>query len=159
MLLRLILFFVLNFGALGIGGFFTGPGVSSDWYQNLTKAPWTPPGWVFGAAWTTIMICFSIYMAFAWEKIENRNLLIGLYAAQLILNIAWNPVFFYSQNVLFGLVVISSLTILVGWFLIGYWNELKIISLLVLPYFIWLVIATSLNAYIFQNNYLLTVIL
>ena len=81
MIYRLIIFFLLNFGALGIGGFFTGPGVSSEWYQNLNKAPWTPPGWVFGAAWTTIMICFSIYMAFAWEKIENRNLLIGLYAA------------------------------------------------------------------------------
>ena len=152
MLLRLILFFVLNFGALGIGGFFTGPGVSSDWYQNLNKAPWTPPGWVFGAAWTTIMICFSIYMALAWEKIENRNLLIGLYAFQLILNIAWNPVFFHFQNVLFGIVVISSLTVLVGWFLVGYWNELKIISLLVLPYFIWLVIATSLNGYILLKN-------
>ncbi|MEM6378823.1 MAG: TspO/MBR family protein, partial [Bacteroidota bacterium] len=57
MLARVIIFLILNFVALGIGGFFTGPGTSSEWYNNLNQAPWTPPGWVFGAAWTTIMIC------------------------------------------------------------------------------------------------------
>lgn len=44
------LFLLLNFAGLAIGGLFTGNAVSSEWYQNLAKAPWTPPGWVFGAA-------------------------------------------------------------------------------------------------------------
>ena len=55
---------MLNFGALAIGSYFTASGASSDWYQNLNKAPWTPAGWVFGAAWTSIMICYSVYMAY-----------------------------------------------------------------------------------------------
>ena len=63
MILRILLFLIINFGGLFIGGLFTGEGVPSDWYQNLNKAPWNPPGWVFGAAWTTVMICFSVYMA------------------------------------------------------------------------------------------------
>ncbi|MDH3796458.1 MAG: tryptophan-rich sensory protein, partial [Flavobacteriaceae bacterium] len=63
MVLRLIVFLVLNFGALALGSLFTNMGISSDWYSELSKAPWTPPGWVFGAAWTTIMLCFSVYMA------------------------------------------------------------------------------------------------
>ena len=46
MIYRLIAFLLLNFGALAIGGFFTGKGVTSDWYADLLKAPWTPPGWV-----------------------------------------------------------------------------------------------------------------
>ena len=71
--LRLALFLIVNFGALGIGSLFTSEGSGSEWYQNLEKAPWNPPGWMFGAAWTTIMICFSIYMAFLWTKIENKN--------------------------------------------------------------------------------------
>jgi tryptophan-rich sensory protein len=58
-LLPTLLFFILNFAALAVGGLFTGSGVSSEWYQNLDKAPWTPPGWVFGAAWPFIMICFG----------------------------------------------------------------------------------------------------
>ena len=62
MVLRVIIFLVLNFAALGLGGLFTSKGVPSDWYQHLNKAPWTPPGWAFGFAWTLIMICFSFYM-------------------------------------------------------------------------------------------------
>ncbi len=152
MIYRLIIFWLLNFGALGIGSFFTGPGVSSDWYANLAKAPWTPPGWVFGAAWTTIMICFGIYLAYLWPQVENKKLLIALYVIQLMLNISWNPVFFHFQQVLLGLIVISALTALVGVFLFYYWPTLKLKSLLILPYFIWLLIATSLNGYVLLNN-------
>lgn len=152
MIYRLILFLLINFAALAIGGFFTGSGVPSDWYTNLAKAPWTPPGWVFGAAWTTIMICFSVYMAYLWPLAENKALLIGLYSLQWVLNVSWNPTFFYLHQVLAGLIVISLLTALVGHFLFGYWSDLKAKSLLILPYFVWLLIATSLNGYIFLKN-------
>ena len=149
---RLILFLALNFGALAIGGLFTGGGVNSDWYANLNKAPWTPPGWVFGAAWTSIMICLSIYMTIAWNKVENRNLFLSLYAIQLLLNIGWNPIFFYFHNALLGLVVISALTVLVTYLMLGYSGTMKWSSLLLLPYAIWLMIATSLNGYILLKN-------
>ncbi len=152
MIYRLIIFLALNFGALAIGGIFTNKGVPSDWYVGLTKAPWTPPGWVFGAAWTTTMLCFSIYMAYAWPIIENKKLLIILYAAQWILNVGWNPTFFYYHNVLAGLLVIILLTALVGIILFLYWPELKFRSVLIAPYLIWLLIATSLNFYILLKN-------
>lgn len=152
MISRLILFLLLNFGALALGSLFTGKGVPSEWYMNLAKAPWTPPGWVFGAAWTTIMICFTVYMAYLWPLAENKALLVGLYVLQLILNISWNPAFFHFQNVLGGLFIISGLTILVGIFLFYYAPQLRIKSLLIVPYFAWLLIATSLNAYILLHN-------
>ncbi len=152
MYIRIALFLVLNFGALAIGSRFTGAGVPSDWYQQLAKAPWTPPGWVFGAAWTTIMICFSIYMAFAWRTVENRNLLLGLYALQWVLNVLWNPVFFKYHHVLPALVVITALTILVIYFLLAYFDRLKAISILIVPYVLWLLVATSLNLYIYLKN-------
>lgn len=150
--LRLLLFFLLNFGALGIGSLFTSGGVPSDWYTNLNKAPWTPPGWVFGAAWTLIMVCFSFYMAYALALVEQKKLLIGLFALQWILNVAWNPVFFYYHQVLAGLIVISLLTILLAVFLIKFWPKMGIANLLILPYLIWLLIATSLNAYVLVQN-------
>lgn len=152
MKVRIVLFLLLNFGALGIGGLFTGSGVPSDWYTDLEKAPWTPPGWVFGFAWTTIMICFSIYMAYLWSKFEAKNRIIGLYLLQWILNVSWNPLFFYSHNIGIAMFVICSLTILIGYFLYNFWSELKIKSILILPYFIWLLIATSLNGYIYIYN-------
>lgn len=152
MVFRIVIFLVLNFGALAIGGFFTGSGVSSDWYQTLNKAPWTPPGWVFGAAWTTIMLCFTVYMAFAWDSVSNHKLLVGLFGIQWLLNVLWNPVFFHYQAIIPGLLVISGLTILVGFMLFYYWPVLKPKSLLLAPYLVWLVIATSLNAYIVVKN-------
>lgn len=79
MIPRLILFLALNFGALALGGIFAGQGAVSDWYDGLQKAPWTPPGWVFGFAWTTIMICFSIFMSMAWEKINNKKKFVLLF--------------------------------------------------------------------------------
>ena len=152
MIARLIIFLVINFGALAIGSYFTGPGVSSEWYQNLDKAPWTPLGWVFGAAWTTIMICFSIFLAFLWDKVRDKKFLTWLYVLQLILNISWNPIFFKLQNASLGLVVISALAILVYFFLLISWPKLKAKSLLLLPYVIWITIATSLNAYVWVMN-------
>jgi len=152
MLTRLLIFLILNFGALGIGGIFTGKGVPSEWYTNLDKAPWTPPGWVFGAAWTSIMICFTFYMAYLWPQTENKKMLIGLFGLQWILNVSWNPVFFYFNNAALGLIVITGLTLLVGFMLLYYYPHLKIKSILLLPYFLWLIIATTLNAYILIYN-------
>ena len=150
--MRTFLFFVLNFGAIALGGMFTGEGVPSEWYQNLNKAPWTPPGWVFGAAWTLIMVCFSLYMAKAYELVKNKKEFIGLYAFQLILNISWNPIFFKFHAVNTGLVTITSLTVLLFLFLFRYRELTKSWRLLLLPYCLWLVIATSLNAYVCLMN-------
>lgn len=152
MFYRLIAFLALNFTALAIGGSFTSKGVNSDWYTLLNKAPWTPPGWVFGAAWTTIMICFSIYMMYIWQLNKDPKKWMVLFVVQWILNVSWNPIFFYYQNILAGLICISLLTVTVGSFLLIYKQHLKLKSILILPYFIWLIIASSLNAYIYFNN-------
>ena len=148
MIKRLTLFTLLNFGALAIGGLFTPGGISSDWYQSIAKAPWTPPGWVFGFAWTSIMICLSIYMSFSLK--ENDNKLVKLYGLQLVLNVIWTPIFFYFHQGVLGLVIISLLTALIGFLIKIDFKKRKV--LLLTPYFLWLLIATSLNLYIVIYN-------
>jgi translocator protein len=152
MLLRFFIFLLINFAALGLGSSFTADGVSSEWYQSLSKAPWTPPGWVFGAAWTTIMICFSLYMAKLWNFEEQRSGILKAFAWQWILNVSWNPIFFKHHLAVFGCIVILSLTALVAFFFFRYLRFMKFNSLWILPYLIWLLIATSLNAYIVFAN-------
>lgn len=152
MWLKIIGFLFLNFGALALGGLFAGSGAGSNWYAELNKAPWTPPGWVFGFAWTTIMLCFSVYMATLYTKTKSVKTIIILYAIQWMLNVAWNPVFFYFHKANIGLILIVCLTILVAYFLFNFRGDLKAYSILILPYFIWLCIATSLNAYISLMN-------
>ena len=151
MIFRTIIFLLLNFAGLFLGGLFTGEGVPSEWYQNLNKAPWTPPGWVFGFAWTTIMICFSLFLSVLWKKIASIHF-IYLYSVLFILNVTWNPLFFYFRWVFIALIDIAFLTYMIGYTANKYKGEMRYYNLLLLPYFIWLIIATSLNAYIVIYN-------
>ncbi len=146
-----IFFLVINFGALALGGFMQGEGPMSDWYQNLNKAPWTPPGWFFGVAWTTIMVCFSLFMAKLVQANQSAAL-ITTFVVQFILNVAWNPVFFNLGQMTIALFLIIALTIIVGIFLFKYGKEVGSWKWLVLPYFAWLIVATSLNAYAVMYN-------
>ena len=147
----LITFLIINFGALALGTWFMDNGPKADWYLQLDKAPWTPDGWVFGAAWTTIMICFSAYMAFLY-LVRFTNKVRTLFVIQFILNVSWNLLFFNQKLIDFALIDIVLLTIIVTAFLFTYAKDLKGKSILILPYVIWLCIATSLNLYISLYN-------
>jgi benzodiazapine receptor len=144
-------FLVINFGALAIGSLLMDNGPQTAWYIALTKAPWTPPGWVFGAAWTTIMLCFSIYMAYLYLALPNTKVKI-IFTIQFILNVLWNYVFFNQHLVGLGFTIILVLTYIVALILLTYRKELKVKTILILPYFIWLCVASSLNGYILLNN-------
>ena len=147
----ILLFLTINFGALAVGSWLMDNGPTTSWYLDLNQAPWTPPGWVFGVAWTTIMICFSIYMAFLYEKQKSKEL-IGLFALQFILNVSWNFVFFNQHMTALALINILLLTALTFYFLLRYRATLKLKSILIIPYCIWLGIASSLNLYIVLFN-------
>lgn len=149
--LRIGIFLIANFAALGLGGLYTAEGTTSEWYDSLSKAPWTPPGWVFGFSWTFLMICFSIYMGMLIKK-ENYKNVLTLYIMQWILNFVWNPIFFKYHFALLGLFLISCLTIIVYGFLFKYRKTLGWYNLLILPYIVWMTIATSLNGYIVFMN-------
>ncbi|WP_139000621.1 TspO/MBR family protein [Hyunsoonleella aestuarii] len=151
LLKNIFIFLVINFGALYVGTLLMNNGPQTNWYMNLNKAPWTPPGWVFGMAWTTIMFCFSIYMAYLINILLNTKIII-LFSVQFILNVIWNYIFFNQHLVSIGLLVIIALTAIVTIMLYDYRKKLKLKSLLILPYFIWLCIATSLNMYILIHN-------
>ncbi|QNM85825.1 tryptophan-rich sensory protein [Polaribacter pectinis] len=146
-----ILFLIINFGGLAIGNWLMENGPMTDWYINLNKAPWTPPGWVFGVAWTLIMICFSIYLGKLFSE-ENSKKMKLFFLLQFILNVSWNYIFFNQNLVLFGLITITLLTSLLFYYFFNLSNKVKYYKYLLLPYKIWLCIATSLNLYILIHN-------
>jgi len=145
-----LIFIILNFIGLAIGGLWTNSGVISDWYLNLNQAPWTPPGWVFGAAWTTIGLTFGI--AVSKLQVEKDWDMMLFYYLSWLINLSWNAIFFGFKSPLLGLILIIDLSVLIGiithnlrlrhgkWFLFS------------LPYFLWLMIATSLNMFIVLTN-------
>ncbi|MEX0812647.1 MAG: TspO/MBR family protein [Chitinophagales bacterium] len=153
--LHFALFLVVNFAALGIGSLFMGDAVGGKWYQSLNKAPWTPPGWVFGVAWSFVMFMLSLFMAFVVQKHKAWNIgkpVILLFWIQWILNVAWNYIFFNQQLILPGLLEITLLFFVVFALFYSGYGEFGVKSFLLLPYIIWVLIAVSLNAYIFMFN-------
>lgn len=146
-----ITFLIINFGALAIGSWLMNNGPQTEWYTSLNQAPWTPEGWVFGVAWTTIMLCFSIYMSYLNLKLPISKFA-ALFSVHFILNVIWNYLFFNQHLIAFGLITIVALTIVVATFLFKFKTELKAKTLFILPYFVWLCIATSLNTYIYLYN-------
>ncbi|UTD16119.1 TspO/MBR family protein [Tenacibaculum mesophilum] len=151
--IRFLIFLIANLSALGIGVWLMNEGPRTDWYLSLNKAPWTPAGWVFGVAWTIIMVLFSVYMtkvSFQHEFLNKKVLI--LYVDQWILNVSWNYIFFNQHLTKLGLVVIALLWLLIGYFTFEYLKKVRWYTLFILPYLIWMTIATSLNAYIVLNN-------
>ncbi len=151
--LRFLIFLIFNFLALYIGVLVMNNGPRTDWYQSLAKAPWTPANWVFGAAWTTIMILFSFYMtqlSFKF-KLYDKKILI-LYVLQWVLNVGWNLFFFNKHLIVVGLISIVLLWLLIGYITFKHIKPLKYYTLLIIPYLVWMTIATSLNGYIVFAN-------
>jgi tryptophan-rich sensory protein len=153
-MLRLIIFLLINFGALGIGGLLLGNPQTNEWYQALNKAPWTPPGWLFGFAWSTIMLCFSVFM---WKvsgeySFKEMPVVYVMFVIQFVLNVMWNPIFFRWHMMGASMLVILSLTILIAWFTYWGFKNMGLLGVWMLPYLVWLLIACSLNGYAFVKN-------
>ena len=149
------LFGVLNFVGLAIGGLATGPGVSSDWYAGLDKAPWTPPGWVFGAAWTAVMLGFTWFMTSVWSQLGTgveRRTWAGWFAMAWLLNVGWNPLFFGWQEAGWALAEILALYAVIVAMARKAWSVLGPARWGIAPYVAWLTVAVSLNAYVVFNN-------
>ena len=146
-----LLFLAINFSGLAIGSWLMNNGPLSNWYTNLNQAPWTPPGFVFGIAWTLIMVCFSIYLGKLFTKdntIKNRT----IFLIQFVLNVSWNFIFFNQHLVLFALINILLLTSLIFVYFFKLSSAVNNYKYLLLPYILWLCIATSLNLYILVHN-------
>jgi benzodiazapine receptor len=145
-------FFLANFGALALGGLLMGGSpAQNDWYVSLNKAPWTPPGWVFGFAWTFIMICFTIYMFKVVQIKKSLNFTITLFLVQWVLNVAWNPLFFYYHLPILALICLGILLISILFLLTL--QEVGIsLKTLLFPYIFWLAIAFSMNLFIIIEN-------
>jgi benzodiazapine receptor len=146
-----LLFLAVNFGGLAIGSWLMNNGPLSNWYTNLQQAPWTPPGFVFGIAWTLIMVCFSIYLGKLFTE-DNTSKNRSIFLIQFILNVSWNFIFFNQHLVLCALINILLLTSLIFVYFFKLSSAVNNYKYLLLPYMLWLCIATSLNLYILVHN-------
>lgn len=126
----------------------------SPWYYALRQPSWKPPDWAFGPVWTSIFICLSFAIAYAWDagNSAQRAYIVGAIVANGVLNATWSAIFFTFQKPTLAL-----LELLIFWFsilvLIYVLGSVSRISLyLLLPYITWVTIAGVLNYQIVRLN-------
>ena len=119
---------------------------TSSWYNSLTKPFLSPPNWVFAPVWSilylTIFISLILYLV---KPVDNKTLGYVYFLAQLILNIAWSPVFFGMQNIPLALVVVLLLDIFILLTILEFYSVSKVAGIILIPYFLWTLFATYLN--------------
>ncbi|HYD13111.1 MAG TPA: TspO/MBR family protein [Allosphingosinicella sp.] len=153
--LRYALFTVPAVLLLGmLSGYLSNSGYSNPWFAALRKPGFTPPGWVFGTAWTIlyILIGLSLAMLLHARGAEKRERAIILFGLGLALNFAWSPVFFGMHKVTVGLSLIAAMIVCTIGLIFALWKIRIVAALLLYPYLGWLMFATALNYKIMELN-------
>ncbi|WP_123535815.1 TspO/MBR family protein [Halosimplex salinum] len=130
----------------------SGPG--SAWFQSLAKPSIYPPGWLFGVVWTLLFTLAGVALALVWLADEGRarRVALGLFAGQMVLNVAWTPAFFAAENLLAGLVVIVALWPALLATIVAFDRVDRRAALLLVPYLAWVTFAAVLNYQFWRLN-------
>lgn len=124
-------------------------------YNAYIKPPFSPPGWLFGVVWPLLYALMGIaaYLIYKSdvEKAKKNNAL-RLYCVQLFLNFMWSIVFFRFDLLWGALIVLLLLDIFVIFTMIAFSRINKTAMWLMLPYLLWILFATYLNAAIALLN-------
>ncbi len=122
-----------------------------QWYQELEKPSWNPPGWLFGPVWTLLYILMGIA---AWMVWKDRGFSFGVYLfmAQLVLNALWSWLFFglnrpdlafFEIILLWGFILAT---------MILFWRARPAAGALFVPYLLWVSFASVLNHTLWKLN-------
>jgi len=137
-----------------LGSFFTSSSVST-WYTTL-EIPWfTPPGASIGFVWLFLFTLMGISLFLVWREETSgadRKIALGVFAAQLIVNVLWSWAFFGLESPLAGIAVIVVLWLLILQSIIRFWPISRNAALLLVPYILWVSFAAFLNYTIWRLN-------
>lgn len=133
--------------SLGIfGGLFTAAGVKSEWY-SIVKPDLMPPAWMFGVVWNILFLLMGLSLWWVWKESSRsyKKWIVIVYGINFIANFLWNVFFFGQHDAFVGLIdiIIVGLSV-IGMMIVAYRVDKKA-SWILLPYLIWLCIATFLN--------------
>eukprot|EP00897_Mesotaenium_endlicherianum_P005405 jgi/Mesen1/4893/ME000244S04065 len=133
-------------------GFSTPP--PDDWYRQLNKPSWTPPGWAFPVVWTILYLLMGLASWLVWRRggVHKEWVPLTIYLVQLVLNWLWTPLFFGLKRPDVALVEIGLLWLAILATIITFWSTHWLAGALLLPYILWVSIASALNYSIFANN-------
>lgn len=147
---RKVLTYVLSVFIVEMLGFIAGMMTRTGtqiYADTINKPPFSPPGILFPIAWTVLYALMGIGFArvLLADSSKIRNMSIGFFGCQLILNLAWCFIFFNAQNFVLALVELIVMFIAVLIMIVFFGKTDAFAAKLQIPYVLWLCFATYLN--------------
>lgn len=122
-----------------------------EWYQNLEKPSFNPPGWVFGPVWTILYIAMGIAAWLVWKE-RGFSPVLYIFLGQLVLNALWSYLFFGANRPDLAFFEIVLLWVLILLTMLLFWKVRTAAGVLLLPYLLWVTFASVLNFALWRLN-------
>jgi tryptophan-rich sensory protein len=154
-LLRWALFCIPAIMLLGyLSGMVAGSAADNPWFAALDKPGIYPPPIVFPIVWGALYFMMGLAFALVCAAWGARFQLpaIMAFVLQLLLNLAWSPVFFAAHEITTALVLIVAMDVAVILTIVLFFKVRRTAGLLLLPYLAWILFATLLTWQLLQLN-------
>ena len=135
---------------VGVGWLIGATNLPGAWYADLSKPAFNPPNWIFAPAWTVLYVMIAIAGWRTW--LQENNLALQLWFAQMLLNFSWSPVFFRLHKMGLGLAIILTLLATIVGFIAVQIRENRLAAGLFVPYAAWVAFASALNYSLLKLN-------
>ena len=124
------------------------------WYETLVKSNLTPSPIVFSVVWPLLYVLLAIAAYLLWQERKTPKTKLALYCfiIQMVMNWAWTPIFFEFHWMALSFFWILAMVLLTLTIIFLNKSPMRIVSLLLMPYLIWLVFAGYLNGFIWLMN-------
>ena len=150
--LKAVGWIVLSQMAGFIGAGLTATSVQT-WYVTLNKPWFTPPNWLFGPMWLTLYTLMGLATFWISEKkTKESKSAVKFFLIHLLVNALWLPVFFGLREVFLALVIIAIMWVMIVVLIRKYGKIDKKAGLALIPYLMWVSVATALNVAILVLN-------
>ncbi|HTK58286.1 MAG TPA: TspO/MBR family protein [Sphingomicrobium sp.] len=128
-------------------GYLSNSGFDNGWYSPLTKPGFQPPAWMFGVVWTILYSLLGLALAIVLQEPQSRQRrdALWLFGGQLAINFAWSPLFFGMHMIDVALIVVVVMLVMALTAARYFRRIRKVAGWLMLPYLLWLCLATALN--------------
>lgn len=129
-------------------------GPQNVWFAGLAKPQIYPPPGTFAVVWTLLYALMGLALALiaAARGARGRGAAVAVFVLQLLLNLAWSPVFFGMHRISAALFLLLALDVAVIATMVLFWRVRPRAGMLLLPYLAWVFFASVLNWQILELN-------